>query len=109
MIIYNNLVGDLVDSQDSEFKLINSEGTMSISVTSYKTSVKQDDNFTIYAELKNVNGKAKNDTELTVHLPEGVKYVGGKYEYNEKKNEVKTEAKATINAIILNFFIVVMF
>ena len=93
LIIYNNLEGDLVDSQDYELKLINSEGTMSISVTSYKTSVKQDDNFTIYAELKNVNGKAKNDTELTVHLPEGVKYIGGNYEYNEKKNEVKVDVK----------------
>lgn len=93
LIIYNNLVGDLVDSQDYELKLVNTEGTMSISVTSFKTNVKQDDNFTIYAELKNVNGKAKNDTELTVHLPEGVKYVGGKYEYNEKKNEVKVKVQ----------------
>ena len=94
MIIYNNLVGDLVDSQDSEFKLINSEGTMAVSVTSYKYfDLKQNDDFTLYAQLRNVNSSTKNDTKLTVHLPEGIKYTGSEYNYNEKKNEVNIDVQ----------------
>jgi len=92
LIIYNNLVGDLVDSQDSEFKVNNSEGSMAITLSSYKTSnLNQDDDFTIYAQLRNVNRTTKNDTKLTIHLPEGIRYVGGKYDYNEKKNEVNID------------------
>ena len=92
LVIYNNLVGDLVDSQDSEFKINNSEGSMTVTLSSYKISnLNQDDDFTIYAQLRNVNRTTKNDTKLTVHLPEGIKYVGGKYEYNDKKNEVNID------------------
>lgn len=94
LIIYNNLVGDLVDSQDSEFKVYNSEGSMTVTLSSYRTTdLKQNDDFTIYAQVTNVNRTTKNDTKLTVHLPEGIKYVGGKYEYNEKKNEVKVDVQ----------------